>query len=99
MCSTAHSRWEDHFVEMPWAVSAFSRLRPFCLLGHHLEKQQIGQLGDVLLIGDAVLAQHGTEPPELVDEVGGGIHVRGCALEWSSGKGAETWACVLLPVG
>jgi hypothetical protein len=57
----AHARWD--------AVLALQ-------LGHHLEEQQVGQLGDVLLVSDAVFAQQGAKPPKLVHEIGRGIHAR-----------------------
>ncbi len=37
----------------------------------HLQKQQISQLGDVLVIGDAVVAQQVAQVPELGNDVGG----------------------------
>ena len=37
----------------------------------HLEEEQIGQLGDVLVIGDAVILEDVAEVPELGDDVGG----------------------------
>ena len=44
------------------------------LLGH-LEEQQVGQLGDVLVIGDSVILQDVAEVPELGDDVvGDGAH-------------------------
>ena len=47
------------------------------LLGH-LEKEQISQLGDVLVIGDSVVLQDVAEVPELGDDVGGdGAHTCG----------------------
>ena len=42
------------------------------LLGH-LEEQQVGQLGDVLVVGDPVIFQDVTEVPELGDDVVGDV--------------------------
>ena len=44
------------------------------LLGH-LEEQQVGQLGDVLVVGDAVVLEDVAEVPELGDDVGGDVIV------------------------
>src|SRR5262249_48389653 len=41
-------------------------------LGQHLEEQEVRQLGDVLVIGDAVVSEDMTESPELGDDVGSG---------------------------
>ena len=38
----------------------------------HLEEQQIGQLGDVLVIGDAVVLEDVAQVPEFADDVVGG---------------------------
>ena len=40
------------------------------LLGH-LEEQDVGQLGDVLVVGDAVVSQDVAEVPEFLDDFGG----------------------------
>ena len=37
----------------------------------HLEEEQVGQLGDVLVVGDAVVPEDVAEVPELGDDVGG----------------------------
>ena len=39
--------------------------------GHHLEEKQEGQLGDILVVGHAVIAKDVTEIPELGDNVAG----------------------------
>lgn len=36
---------------------------------HHLEKQEVGEFGDMLLISDTILPQDGAKPPELSDDV------------------------------
>lgn len=38
--------------------------------GHH-EKQKIGQLGDVLVVSDAIILEDVAQIPELGDDVGG----------------------------
>ena len=38
----------------------------------HLEEQQIGQLGDVLMVGDAVVLEDVAQVPEFADDVVGG---------------------------
>ena len=54
------------------------------LLGH-LEEQEIGQLGDVLVIGDPVVLEDVTEVPEFGDDVvGDGAHV---INPWPAGRG------------
>jgi hypothetical protein len=40
-------------------------------LGHHLEEKQEGQLGDVLVVGHAIIAKDVTQIPELGDNVAG----------------------------
>ena len=39
----------------------------------HLEEQQVGQLGDVLVVGDPVVLEDVTEVPELGDDVVGDV--------------------------
>ena len=45
------------------------------LLRTHFEEQQIGQLGDILHVGDAVLAQHRAFTPQLVHQILRGVHL------------------------
>jgi hypothetical protein len=42
----------------------------------HLEEQQVGQFGDVLVIGDAVVFEEVAEVPEFADDVVGGRWVK-----------------------
>ena len=42
----------------------------------HLEEQEIGQLGDVLVVGDSVVLEHVAEVPELGDDIVGDGHER-----------------------
>lgn len=39
------------------------------LLRGHFQEQQVSQFGDVLLVGDAVLAQQRAKPPQAIDEI------------------------------
>ena len=46
----------------------------------HLQKQQVRQLGDVLVIGDPVVLQDVAEVPQLGNDVSGGLAAHGCLL-------------------
>ena len=52
------------------------------VLVRHLEEQQEHQLGDVLAVGDAVVAQDVAEVPEFLDDVVGGSWF---VFEWPVG--------------
>ena len=57
----------------------------------HLEEQQVGQLGDVLVVGDAVVLEDVAEVPELGDDVvGDGAHgVRDGTPQFDLGCGSR----------
>src|SRR5262245_31385554 len=56
------------FGQITPSVSFWQSIFALGLL-HHFQKQQERQLGYVILIGDAVIAQNVTEAPELLDDV------------------------------
>jgi hypothetical protein len=67
------------------AVPLRELLFPIRLL-RHLEEEQVGQLGNVLVVGDAVGAQDVAEGPELLYDVAGVGHARFDV--WGSDQGA-----------
>src|SRR5690606_23340820 len=54
----------------PAAVGGQDVLAPG--LRQHLEEQQVGELGNIVLVGDAVVAQDVAQVPQTLDDVAGG---------------------------